>query len=222
MRSTPIRTGASGLRVVAPDNRTLPSAIHAHACEREHMPNFERARASPTRRSELREREFWAWLFRIRRRTPTLYGSERTNALVRTALQFEFRGVSCRKENCQKKEKRRVPALPPLFEAYHAAPPPPTCELGSPHDDTRNPFSVNPYPRYGRHPHEGDSTAAGRKFLELSPTDYLPLNFLTASRCVSLRNSMDGWGTVTLRKKWRTPRDLNPQPSGSKPDALSN
>src|SRR5262249_3297588 len=27
------------------------------------------------------------------------------------------------------------------------------CELGSPHDDTRKPFSPNPYPRYGRYPH---------------------------------------------------------------------
>src|SRR5271165_6966853 len=48
MRSTPRRTGVSGLRGVAPFSRTLPSRIKVMACVREQKPSLESARASPT------------------------------------------------------------------------------------------------------------------------------------------------------------------------------
>jgi hypothetical protein len=72
------------LRVIPPDNRTRPAAIHWHACEREQMPNFEIARASPTRRSLPFEEEafFERCLPRCscRRRTATLYDTALTQS----------------------------------------------------------------------------------------------------------------------------------------------
>jgi hypothetical protein len=118
------------------------------------------------------------------------------------------------RKNRQKKEKRRVPALPPLSKRTTPLLLPQLANFVSPHLDTRKALSANPYPRYLRHPHAADK----RPIFTPGPSGYGWKSHGRNSWFAGNENKRSG----VDQRNWRTPRDLNPQPSRSKRDALSN